>query len=181
MSNYAPNAGPLASKSAGTLVSDTLTVLGAAQIDGALAVDGALTAGSIIAPIPAAPVIKSAAVGATIVLLASQNGALCINASTSGSPQFTLPAAAAGLTFTFSCANATEGMVIATPVPATNKIVCQTQAVSGASLVNTKIETSTDGLLTHTQGTAIVGDFVRLTCDGVLWVTVGFSGVFAAT
>ena len=130
---------------------------------------------------PSSAVIQTAAVGATIVLTAAESGALCINASTSGSPRFTLPTAAAGLTYTFYCANATEGMVIATPVAGTNKIVCQTQAVSGAAIVNTKIESSTAGLLTHTQGTAVVGDFVKLTCDGTLWVTTGFSGVFAAT
>lgn len=113
------------------------------------------------------PTSSSAAAGTTVVLTAADSGKTLINASTSGSPSWTLPAAADGLWFTFVCANATAGFTVTG-----GTIKAKTNA-SGTAITGTT--------LTHTQGTAIIGDCITLVCNGTDWKNVAQNGTFAAS
>lgn len=110
---------------------------------------------------------SSAAVGATVVLTAADSGKVLINASTSGSPSWTLPTAADGLWFTFVCANATAGFTV-TGGTMKFKTTATGTALSGTTLTNT-------------QGTAVVGDTITIVCNGTNWYMVSQSGIFAAS
>ncbi len=113
------------------------------------------------------PVQLSALVGATVVLTAAMSGSLLINRSTSGSPSWTLPTAAAGLWFDFLVSSVTAGFTV------TGGTIFAKAAATGASVTGTT--------LTNTQGTAVVGDFVRLVCDGTSWRGTAQTGIFAAS
>lgn len=112
-------------------------------------------------------VSQSALVGATVVLTAADSGSVLINRSTSGSPSWTLPTAAAGLYFTFVVANTTAGFTV------TGGTIKAKTSATGTAISGTT--------LTNTQGTAVVGDTITLVCDGTNWVMVAQSGIFAAT
>lgn len=114
-------------------------------------------------------IISSAAVGATVALTAAQSGAVLINASTSGSPSWTLPAAAAGLNYTFITGNTTAGFTVTGA-----QVIHFKTSASGTVLTSTTT-------LTNTQGTAIVGDTISLVSDGTSWYMTAISGIFAAS
>jgi len=87
---------------------------------------------------------------------------------------FTLPAAAAGLTYTF----------INTGAATNNNILIDSGTVEifgtfvlAASIVIASAET----LLTNTQGSSIKGDSVTLVSDGTGWFIIGSTGIWAAT
>ena len=141
-----------------------------------LAVTGAITAtGGVVGAVTGAvtgtasnstrAITDSAAVGATVVLTAAQSGQTFNNASTSGSPSWTLPTAANGLWFTFTASNVTTGFTVTG-----GTIKCKTSA-TGTTLSGTT--------LTNTQGTAVVNDTITLVCDGTVWRMVAQSGIFA--
>lgn len=115
-------------------------------------------------------VITSALVGATVVLTAAQSGSVLINASTSGSPSWTLPAATtSGLNFTFLTANTTTGYT-----------------VTGAQVIHAKTSATgtaitTTTTLTNTQATAVVGDAIEIVSDGAVWWVCAQTGIFAAS
>lgn len=112
------------------------------------------------------PVQLSALVGATVVLTAAMSGSLLVNRSTSGSPSWTLPTAAAGLYFDFLVSNVTAGFTV------TGGTIFARASATGASVTGTT--------LTNTQGTAVIGDGLRLICDGTSWRGFGQNGIFAA-
>jgi hypothetical protein len=154
---------------------DDLTVVDDAAIGGDLAVTGTLTqtGAAAFTVAPTGPqkrttVASSAAVGATVVLTAAQSGGVFINASTSGSPSWTMPTNAAGLYYTFVCANATAGFTL---TGGTFK------ALTNPGGTGTAITGTT---LTHTQGTADIGDSITFVADGTNWVAVSQAGIFAA-
>lgn len=109
----------------------------------------------------------SAAAGATVVLTAADSGKVLINKSSSGSPSWTLPAAAAGLWFTFICRDTTAGFTV-TGGTIKAKTTATGSAISGTTLTNT-------------QATAVLGDTITLVCDGTNWLMTSQSGIFAAT
>lgn len=111
-------------------------------------------------------VTLSALVGATVVLTAAMSGGLFINRATSGSPSWTLPTAAAGLWFDFLVSSTTAGFTV------TGGTIFAKANPNGASVTGTT--------LTNTQGTAVVGDFIRLVCDGTSWRGTAQTGIFAA-
>lgn len=115
------------------------------------------------------PVVSSAAVGATVALTAAQSGGVFINASTSGSPSWTLPTAALGLNYTFITGNTTTGFTITGA-----QVIHFKTSASGTVLTSTTT-------LTNTQGTAIVGDTISLVSDGTSWYMTAISGIFAAS
>jgi len=121
------------------------------------------------AGIPSGAVLRtitdSAATGATVVLTAAQSGQTFNNASTGGSPSWTLPTAANGLWYTFTVSNVTTGFTVTG-----GTIKCKTSA-TGTTLSGTT--------LTNTQGTAVVNDTITLVCDGTVWRMVAQSGIFA--
>lgn len=110
---------------------------------------------------------QSALVGATVVLTAADSGTVLVNRSTSGSPSWTLPAAANGLWFTFVVANTTAGFTV------TGGTIKAKTSATGTAISGTT--------LTNTQGTAVVGDTITLVCDGTNWVMTSQSGIFAAS
>lgn len=109
----------------------------------------------------------SAAAGATVVLTAADSGKVLINKSTSGSPSWTLPAAASGLYFTFICRDTTAGFTV-TGGTIKAKTTATGTAISGTTLTNT-------------QATAVLGDTITLVCDGTNWLMTAQSGIFAAS
>lgn len=143
-----------------------LNTLENTSIGGTLAVTGATT----FTVAPTGPqtrsVSQSALVGATVVLTAADSGGVFINRSTSGSPSWTLPTAAAGLTYTFLVSNTTTGFTV------TGGTIFARASATGASVTGTT--------LTNTQGTAVIGDTITLVCDGTSWRGVSQIGVFAA-
>lgn len=180
MSNYAPAAGPLAPKTAGTFVCDTMTVNGATTVTGALTVDGALTAPSFSGLPGPAHLISSAAVGATINLTAAQSGSLLVNKSTSGSPAFVLPAAAVGLRYGYLCTSTSEACVFTCADAAV--INGRTGGTSSSTGPGAAIaSTASTGNITHTQATAVLGDSFVLQCDGTNWFIMAQIGILAAT
>jgi hypothetical protein len=140
----------------------------AASFGSTLAVTGA-TAFTVAPTGPTLrPTASSAAAGATVVLTAADSGKVLINASTSGTPSWTLPAVSNGLNFTFVCGNTTAGFTV------TGGVVHLKTSASGTVLTSTTT-------VTNTQGTAIVGDFISIVSDGTAWWTVAQSGIFAAS
>ena len=113
------------------------------------------------------PTSTNALVGATVVLTAADSGKVFINRSTSGTPSWTLPTAADGLTYTFCCANATAGFTV------TGGTIFAKANPAGAAITGTT--------LTHTQGSAVIGDAITLVCDGTSWRAVAQLGTFAAS
>lgn len=138
------------------------------SLGGTLAVTGVATFSAV--PSFAAglrrPVSQSALAGATVVLTAADSGSVLINRSTSGSPSWTLPTAAAGLYYTFYVANTTAGFTV------TGGTIKAKTSATGTAISGTT--------LTNTQGTAVVGDTITLICDGTNWIGVNQSGIFAA-
>ena len=142
----------------GTLaVAGTSTFTGAATFTGVPVFSGGTTR----------PVSQSALVGATVVLTAADSGGVFINRSTSGSPSWTLPTAAAGLGYTFCTANTTAGFTV------TGGTIFAKANPAGAAITGTT--------LTNTQGTAAVGDTITLVCDGTAWRMTSQGGTFAAS
>lgn len=145
----------------------TVDTSGNTAVPGTLAVTGATT----FTVAPTGPMLRTvntnALVGVTVVLTAAQSGQVFINRSTSGTPSFTLPTAANGLWYTFQCANTTAGFTV------TGGTVFAKASATGAAITGTT--------LTHTQGTAVVGDTITLVCDGTSWRISAQAGIFAAT
>jgi hypothetical protein len=151
-----------ASNLAGFLVDTS----GNVTIPGTLAVTGVTTFTGAASGPTLRPITDSAAVGATVVLTAADSGKVFNNASTSGSPSWTLPTAANGLWFTFTCGNTTAGFTV------TGGTIKAKASATGAAITGTT--------LTHTQGTAVIGDCITLVCDGTVWRSVAQDGTFAA-
>lgn len=155
-----------------------ITTTGAVNT-GTLAVSGTsthtgvatFTAAPVFTAAPTGPatraVTTNAAVGATVVLTAAQSGGIFVNASTSGTPSWTLPAVANGLVYTFVVANTTAGFTVTSAATIYAKTNAAGTAVSGTTLTNT-------------QGTAVVGDTITLACDGTGWRMIAQSGIFTA-
>jgi hypothetical protein len=135
-------------------------------VGGTLTVTGA-TAFTVAPTGPSSRLVTdSALVGATVVLTAAQSGQVFNNRSTSGSPSWTLPAAANGLWFTFTCSDTTTGFTV------TGGTVKAKATATGAAITGTT--------LTHTQATAVIGDTITFVCDGTVWRMVAQAGIFAA-
>jgi len=152
---------PLVAAGTNTL-SGATTVSGAASFTSTVSFTTAPTGSQVRAT------SNSATVGATVVLTAADSGKVLINASTSGSPSWTLPTAASGLYYTFVCANTTAGFT----VTAAGTIYAKTSA-TGTAISGTT--------LTNTQATAVVGDTITLVSDGAGWRMIAQSGIFAAS
>ena len=152
-----------------TNLGGTVNAVGAVTMESTLNVTG-------VATFTAAPVFSSgttvtgvtfsALVGATVALSASQSGGVFINRSTSGSPSWTLPTAAAGLYYTFLVSNTTAGFTV------TGGTIFAKANPNGASVTGTT--------LTNTQATAVIGDSITLVCDGTSWRGIAQLGIFAA-
>ncbi len=127
------------------------------------------TAAPVFTVAPSGPslrlVTNSAAAGATVALTAAQSGQVFNNASSSGSPSWTLPTAANGLWFTFTVSDVTTGFTV------TGGTMKAKTTATGTTLSGTT--------LTNTQATAVVNDTITFVCDGTVWRMVAQSGIFA--
>jgi hypothetical protein len=150
----------------GAVSSATLAVSGTSAFTGV----ATFTAAPVFTAAPTGPftqvVVPNALVGATVVLTAADSGKVFVNRSTSGTPSWTLPTAANGLTYTFVVASTTAGFTV-TGGTIKAKTNAAGTAISGTTLTNT-------------QGTAVVGDTITLVCDGTSWLMIAQSGIFAA-
>jgi len=151
------------------VVGDDTTITGDLAVTGISTFTGAATfnAAPTFSGGSTRPVTLSALVGATVVLTAANSGGVFINRSTSGTPSWTLPTAAAGLFYTFTVSNVTAGFTV------TGGTIFARANPNGASVTGTT--------LTNTQGTAVIGDSVTLVCDGTSWRAISQIGIFAAS
>lgn len=152
---------------ASNLAGVTISTSGNVAIPGTLDVTGAVS--FTVAPTGPSKrlVTDSAATGATVALTAAQSGQVFNNASTGGSPSWTLPTAANGLWYTFTVSNVTTGFTV------TGGTIKAKTSATGTAISGTT--------LTNTQGTAVIGDTITLVCDGTVWRMVSQSGIFAAS
>lgn len=142
------------------------TIAGPVTLGSTLAVTGA-TSFTVAPTGPVTrPVNTNALVGATVVLTAAQSGQVFVNRSTSGTPSWTLPTAADGLTYTFVVSSTTAGFTV------TGGTIKAKTSATGTAISGTT--------LTNTQGTAVVGDTITLVCDGTSWLMTAQSGIFTA-
>lgn len=152
-----------------TALGSTLSVTGATTLASTLAVTGA--ASFTVAPTGPVKytVTDSAAAGATVVLTAAQSGQVFKNVSTSGTPSWTLPTCANGLTYTFICGNTTAGFTVTGA-----QVIHFKTSATGTALTSTTT-------LTNTQATAVVGDSITIVGDGTAWWMTEQTGIFAAS
>lgn len=139
----------------------TLAVTGVSTFTAAPVFTAGIPTGSFLRTIT-----DSALVGATVALTAAQSGQVFNNRATSGSPSWTLPTAANGLWYTFTCSSTSAGFTV------TGGTIKAKADPNGAAITGTT--------LTHTQGTAVIGDTITLVCDGTVWRMVAQAGIFAA-
>jgi len=119
------------------------------------------------------PVSNSAA--ASVTVAAADSGKVFVDTLGSGTSTFTLPAAAAGLSYTFVCGSA-AGEILVTPA-------------SGDAIV-TKIHAAQDGTalapaagtgIKNTAATNVAGDSITLTAlDDTTWYGTGLIGLWAS-
>jgi hypothetical protein len=153
-----------------TTLAGTNTLSGATTISGAATVSGAAAfTGGTAGVTAGTPVVGTA----DVVITAAQSGTMFVANKGSGNQLFTLPAAAAGLRYTFVCKNASTGMTIKTG-DATAVMHAKT-AAAGTAITSTA---NTGSLV---NSTAVVGDTLTLVCDGTDWWMCAQSGIFAAT
>lgn len=111
----------------------------------------------------------------TEAVTVDESGKVFIQTRASTTVTYQLPAAEAGLEYTFVCGNAGSEILI-TPA-------------SGDAIV-TKIHAAQDGTalapaagtgIKNTAATNVAGDFIRLTClDGTTWYGTGMAGLWAS-
>ncbi len=112
----------------------------------------------------------------TIAVTAAESGKTYICARTSTTQVFTLPAAAAGLKYTFVAGHADTEIHIGTGTASVIK-----GKTHGANDATGIITTATTGLLKNTAATNVVGDHTTLVCDGTDWFMTSVAGVWSAT
>jgi len=151
--------------------SGTKTGFNQVRIAETLEVDGAVIFESGIS----APKNVSATSGATKTLASSESGTVFVQTASSGTTTYTLPAATAGLEYTFVCGNA-SGEILITPA-------------TGDAIV-TKIHSAQDGTalapaagtgIKNTAATNVAGDSITLVAlDTTTWYGTSIIGLWAS-
>lgn len=145
----------------------SVTDAGNTTVPGTLAVTGQITG-------PRTVTVVSAASGTT-ALTAAQSGALVANTGTSSTTTFTLPAAAAGLSFCFVEAGDAAGELLVNVATGDN-IVGKTQPSETGTGINTTAGTG----VKNTAATNVKGDFACVTAlDATSWYMTSEAGVWA--
>jgi hypothetical protein len=156
--------------------SGTTTVSGSLVASGGVTGDvtGNLT-GNVTGALSSTTLPVEATTAETEAVSAAESGKVFVQTRSSTTVTYTLPAAAAGLTYTFVCGHA-DSEILITPQ-------------SGDAIV-TKIHAANDGTalapaagtgIKNTAGTNVAGDFIRLVAlDGTTWYGVGMTGVWAS-
>lgn len=111
----------------------------------------------------------------TEAVTADESGKVFVQTRSSTTVTFTLPAAQAGLEYTFVCGNASSEILI---TPATgDAIVTKIHAAENGTALAPAAGTG----IKNTAATNVAGDFIRLTClDGTTWYGTGMAGVWAS-
>lgn len=167
-----------------TLSADNTIIVPEADGDTLVAVALAqtLTSKTLTSPVINTPTIKALTevVAATNVIAASETGSVFFLASATEFVS-TLPAAAAGLKFTFIVSAAPSGAsyTIVTNSSA-NIIKGQVYTVDVNSATDPDFETSGGDTITLVDAKAVAGDRVDVVCDGTNWFAYCFCSVFDA-
>lgn len=114
----------------------------------------------------------------TIAITAAQTGTVFLATKSSATQVFTLPAAAAGLTYTFICGHA-SGEILVNP---TGSIATTFTAFATVGVdADTTIVTLSAGTgFKNTAATNAIGDSITVVSDGTNWFGVGItSGIWA--
>lgn len=161
-------AGFLVDTSGNTTVPGTLAVTGVATFTAT----PVFTAGKPLG-------FQTDASAATITVTAAQSGTVFLATKGSATQTYTLPAVAAGLTYTFICGSA-AGEILVTPTGSVGTVFTTFAAVGADA--DTAIVTLTTGTgLKNTAATNAVGDSIVLVSDGVGWYGIGItSGIWAS-
>lgn len=109
---------------------------------------------------------------ATLTLTNEDSGRVIIATKASATQTFTLPAASAGLEFTFVCGHASGEILI----DQAGSEVINTKAANAGAAIATAAGTG----IKNTAATNILGDSVVLVSDGTAWYTVNQSGIWAS-
>jgi len=106
---------------------------------------------------------------------AADSGKVFVDVKGSATTTFTLPAAAAGLEYTFVCGDA-AGEILITPA-AGDAIVTKIHAAQDGTALAPAAGTG----IKNTAATNVAGDFIRLVAlDGTTWYGVGMAGLWAS-
>jgi hypothetical protein len=131
-----------------------------------------LTNKTLTAPVITGQVREVETVAATNVITAAESGKVFfLNHAT----EFvsTLPAMAAGLEYTFICANAPESADFTITTPGAGggcEVIVGHVLTSGFADSGSDVETTAGGTtITFVQSVAVLGDRVHVICDGTLW------------
>ncbi len=156
------------------------------SVGGTLAVTGT-SAFTGVATFTATPVFTAGvprgfqtdASAATIAVAATQTGTVFLATKGSATQTYTLPAVAAGLTYTFICGSA-AGEILVTPTGSVGTVFTTFAAVGADA--DTAIVTLTAGTgLKNTAATNAIGDTITLVSDGVGWYGIGITaGIWAS-
>lgn len=115
----------------------------------------------------------------TIAVAAADTGKVYLATKSSATQTFTLPAVAAGLTYTFICGHA-SGEILINPTGSVVFTVTSFAAV-GADADTAIVTTAAGTGIKNTAATNAIGDSVTLVSDGVGWYGIGItSGIWAS-
>jgi hypothetical protein len=173
--NYQPEA----ANQATITTAKNLSVGGTLAVTGTSAFTGAVTFTATPVFTAGKPVgFQTDASAATIAVTAAQTGTVFLATKGSATQTYTLPAVAAGLTYTFICGHA-SGEILVTPTGSVTTVFTTFAAVGADA--DTAIVTLTTGTgLKNTAATNAIGDSITLVSDGVGWYGVGMtSGIWA--
>jgi hypothetical protein len=147
-------------------------------VGGTLAVTGVAT--FTATPVFTAGIPKgfSTTTADTIAVTAADTGKVYLATKSSATQTFTLPAVAAGLTYTFICGHA-SGEILVTPTGSVGTVFTTFAAVGADA--DTAIVTLTTGTgFKNTAATNAIGDSITIISDGVGWYGIGItSGIWA--
>lgn len=148
---------------------------GEATFTGSLEVTGTIEAGGAITPTGGVLKQVEATTAETEAVAAADSGRVYVQTRSSTTVTYTLPAAAAGLTYTFVCGHA-DSEILITPQ-------------TGDAIV-TKIHAAQDGTalapaagtgIKNTAGTNVAGDAITLVAlDGTTWYGTALIGLWAS-
>lgn len=112
---------------------------------------------------------------ATKAVAATESGTMFVDTQGTGTTTFNLPAAAAGLWYTFVCGHA-GGEILITPATG-DAIVGKTHGAENGTGIAPAAGTG----IKNTAATNVIGDFCTLVClDGTTWYMTAVAGVWAS-
>lgn len=151
----------------------TIDTSGNTVVPGTMAVTGAITAtGGVVG---GQTVLVEATTAETEAVSATESGKVFVQTRSSTTVTYTLPAAAAGLRYTFVCGHADSEILI---TPATgDAIVTKIHAAENGTALAPAAGTG----IKNTAATNVAGDCITLVAlDGTTWYGVGMTGVWAS-